>query len=64
MSEKYKNVCKYLNHAENLLVLVSKVNGCISISAVALLVCVPVGITSSVVGLKICAFTAGNKNYK
>ena len=28
------------------------------------LVCVPVGITSSAVGIKICAITAGNKKRK
>ena len=64
MSERYKKTCKYLNYAENLLVLVSTVTGYISISAFASLVCVPVGITSSAVGLKICAITAGIKKYK
>ena len=33
MSEKYKKTCKYLNYIENLLTLVSKVTGCVSISA-------------------------------
>ena len=28
------------------------------------LVCVPIGITSSTVGLKLCAITAGIKKYK
>ena len=45
-------------------VLVSTVTGCVSISAFASLVCVPFGITSSAVGLKICAITAGIKKYK
>ena len=35
---------------------------CDSISRFASLVCVPVGITSSVVGIKICAITSGIKN--
>ena len=52
MSEKYKNTCKYLNYVEHLLILTSTITGCVSISAFALLVCVAVGITSSVVGLK------------
>ena len=47
-----------------MLILVSTVTDCVSISALASLVCVPVGITSSAVGIKICAITAGIKNYK
>ena len=38
--------------------------GCVSISACASLVDVPIGIRSSAVGLKICAITAGIKKYK
>ena len=55
MREKYKKTCKYLNYVEHLLVLISTVNNCVSISAFALLVCVPVGITNSAVGIKIFA---------
>ena len=40
------------------------VTGCVSISAFASLVCVPVGITSSTVGTKMCAITAGIQKYK
>ena len=47
-----------------MLILVSTVTGCVSISAFASLVCVPVGITSSTVGIKSCAITAGIKKYK
>ena len=57
MSEKYKKTCKYLNYVEHLLILASTVTGCVSISAFFPLVCVPVGITSSAVGIKICAIT-------
>ena len=64
MSEKYKKTCKYLNYVEHLLILVSTIICCVSISAFASLVCVPVGITSSAVGTKICAVTAGIKKYK
>ena len=64
MSEKYKKTCKYLNYVENLLVLASTVTGCISISAFASLVCVPVDLTSSAVGINICAITAGIKRFK
>ena len=59
-----KKTCKYSNYVKHLLILVSTVTGCVWISAFASLVCVPVGITSSTVRLKICAITAGNKNYK
>ena len=38
--------------------------GCVSISAFASLVGIPIGITSSAIGLKICAITAGIKKYK
>ena len=49
----------YLNNVELLLILVSTVTGCFSISAFASSVCVPVAIKS-------CAITAGIKkvNYK
>ena len=47
-----------------MLILASTVPGCVSISAFALLVCVPVGIMSCAVGLKICAITAGIKKHQ
>ena len=59
MSEKHKKVRRVLNNFERFLVLVSAVSGCVSISAFASLVAVPVGIASSAVGSKICALTAG-----
>ena len=52
MSEKYKNTCKYLNYVENFLILSSAITGRVSISAFPSLVCVPVGITSSAIGIK------------
>ena len=45
-------------------ILASTVTGCVSISVFASLVCVPVVITSSAVGIKICATTVGIKKYK
>ena len=54
----------YINYIEHLLILASRISGCISISAFASLVYVPVGITSSAVGIKISAITAGIKKYK
>ena len=64
MSEKYMKTFKYLNHVEHFLILASTITAFISISAFASLVCVPVGITSSVVGVNICGITEGIKKYK
>ena len=64
MREKCKKTCKYLNYVEHLLILASRITGCVSISAFSSLVCDPVGITSFAVGRKICAITAGIKKYK
>ena len=64
MSEKYKRTRKYLNYVENLLILASTVTVCVSIYAFAPLVCVPVRIMSSALGLQICAITAGIKTCK
>ena len=41
-----------------------KVIGCVSISAFASLVGIPISIVSSVAGLKTCVITAGIKKYK
>ena len=46
------------------LVFVSTVSGCVSISVFVSLVGVPVGITSTSLGLKICGLTAGIEKYK
>ena len=45
-------------------ILASIVTGCVSISAFGSLVCISVGITSSAIGIKICAITEGTKKYK
>ena len=62
MSKNHKNVYRVLNYIENLLILVSTVTGCISISDFASLVGISIGITSSAIGLKICVITAGIKS--
>ena len=64
MSRKHKKVCTTLNYIEHFLILASTITGCISISAFASLIGIPIGITSSAIGLKICAITAGIKKYK
>ena len=53
MSRKYKKTCKYLNHVEHVLVLVSTIIDGVSVAAFASLISVPVGITNTVVILKI-----------
>ena len=59
ISKNSTRACMYLNNVELLLILVSTVTGCFSISAFASSVCVRVAIKS-------CAITAGIKkvNYK
>ena len=65
MSKKHKEVDSVWNCIECLLILISPVTVCVSaISAFASLVGIPIGITSSAVGLKICVITAGVKKYK
>ena len=53
-----------MNYIEHLLILISTVTECVPISAFDFLVGIPIGITSSVVGLKICVITVGTKKYK
>ena len=64
MSRKHKNVFTTLNYIEHFLVLASAITGCISISNFASLLDISIEITSSVIGLKICAIAAGTKKYK
>ena len=64
MSKNHKKVYRILNYIEPLLILVSAVTRCISVSAFAYLVGIPIGITSSATGLKICVITARIKKYK
>ena len=64
MSKKHKNVYRVLNYIENLLILISTVNGCVFISVFASLVGIFIEITSSLIGFKICVITAGTKKYK
>ena len=64
MSKKHKKVCTTLNYIEHFLILASTITGCISISAFVSLIGIPIGFTSSAIGLKICAITAGIKKFK
>ena len=62
MSRKHKKVCTTLNYIEHFVILASTITGCISISAFASLIGIPIGITSFVTGLKICAITTEIKS--
>ena len=64
ISKKHKKVCTTLNYIEHFLISGFAVTGCVSISAFASLVGIPTGITSSRIGLNICATTAAIKKYK
>ena len=64
MSKKHKKVCSTLNYIEHFLVLASTITGCVSTSAFASLIGIPIGITSSAIGLKIWAVTSRIKKYK
>ena len=64
MSKKHKKVCRVLNYIDHSLIVISTITGCVSISAFASLVGIPIGITSSATGLKVCVITAGIKKYK
>ena len=64
MSKKHIRVCTVLNYIEPSHFLISAITGSVSISDFASLVGIPIGITSSAIGSKICVITAGIKKYK
>ena len=64
MSKKHKKVCRVLNYIDRTFIAISAFTGFVSISAFASLVGIPIGFTSSAIGLKICVITAGIKKYK
>ena len=59
-----KKVWTTLNYIKHSLILIPTITGCVSVSAFASLVGIPIGITSSAVGIKIYVITAAIKNYK
>ena len=59
ISKKHKRFCKILNYTEHLLILVSTVTVCVSISAPASLFGIPVGFTSYALTIKISVIIAG-----
>ena len=57
--KKHKNIWKTLNYIGCSFILASTFISCVSISNFASVVSIPMGITNSAVGLKICVITAG-----
>ena len=51
----HKKVCTALNYIERFLILTSWITGCISSSALASFIGIPIGVTSSETSLTICA---------
>ena len=64
LSKKHENVFRVFNYTDQSLIVISTITGCVSISAFASLVGIPVGITSFVIGLKVCVISARIKKYE
>ena len=66
MSKKYKKVCTTLSYVNHLLILVFTITGCNSVSTFFFffLLGIPIAITSSAIGQKICVIAAGIKKYE
>ena len=63
ISGKLKKTHRYLNYVGNLLILFSAIAGCVSNCAFTSLVWVLLEITTTAIGIKMCAITAGIKKY-
>ena len=63
-AESKEKVSIILNYIETFLILASAITGCVSISAFASLIVIPLGITISAIGLNICAITAGIRRHQ
>ena len=64
MNKKHKKGCKVLNYIDHILIVISTITRCVSISAFASLVGIPIRIASHAIGLIICAIISGLKKYK
>ena len=64
MSKKHKNFCRILNYIKHSLIAIFTITGCVSISAFSSLVGIPIGISSSAIGLSIFEIPGGTKKYK
>ena len=54
MSKKHRKACRVLHYIQHLLIVISTIAGCVSNSGFTSLVGIPIGITSSEIGLKLC----------
>ena len=63
MSKKHK-VCRILNYIDHLVITISTITGCVSISAFTSLVGITIGVISSAIRLKICVTTSEIKRKK
>ena len=61
ISKKHKKACTTLNYIKHFLILGCTITVCISISAFASLIGIPIGITSSAIGVKFCLKTPAIK---
>ena len=64
MSKKHQKIYTTLNYIEYFFILATTITGSVFIVAVAPLIGIPIGITSSEIGLNICTITAGIKKDK
>ena len=64
ISKKYEKVYRLLSYIEHLLILISTLTTCASISVFVSLIGILVGITSSAIVLNICVKTSGMWKYK
>ena len=64
MSEKYKKSCKYLNYVQHMFILASTVTDCVCFNFCICFISYYFYITSSAVGIKICAIIARIRKYK
>ena len=62
MSKKHKKLCRVLYYIDHSLIVISIITGWVSI--LASLAGIPIVITSSAIGLKICVIMVGIKKFK
>ena len=64
VSKDHKKFFAILNYIDHLFILASAITGYVSLSDFACLVSIPIGITFSAKGLKICTMNSGIKKYQ
>ena len=64
MGNKHNKDSTSLKSVEHIITLSSTITKCVSISGFASLLSIPIGVTSSEIGLKIFPITGGIKKYK